>query len=223
MSVKRQNFIKHETIVYLFRHYEYEADAWLSAVTGGEKVEDIRILDLYWDRDEQAISESEKSYGRYCHSIAYNILHDREDSDECVNDTWMRAWNVIPPKRPDKLAVFLGTITRNLSIDRWKRKRAMKRGNGGMDVALDELIECIPAVNSTEDVVEASELERMINDFLHSLSEQDCNVFLRRYWFMEEYAAISDRYGIKLNTVKTSLHRTREKLKVYLEREGVVL
>lgn len=194
-----------------------------SVKTGGEKVEDTQILDLYWERDEQAISESDKRYGRYCHSIAYNILHDREDSDECVNDTWMRAWNVIPPKRPDKLAIFLGTITRNLSIDRWKRKRARKRGNGEMDAALDELIECIPASSSVEDVVEASELEKMINDFLYDLPERDCNVFLRRYWFMEEYSAISRRYGMKLNTVKTSLHRTREKLKVYLEKEGVVL
>ncbi len=180
-------------------------------------------MDLYWERNELAIRESEKSYGRYCQSIAYNILHDREDSDECVNDTWMRAWGVIPPKRPDRLAIFLGTITRNLSIDRWKRKRAQKRGNGETEVALEELTECIPAVNSTEDIVEASELERMINDFLYSLSEQDCNVFLRRYWFMEEYAVISDKYGIKLNTVKTSLHRTREKLRVYLEKEGVAL
>lgn len=186
-------------------------------------MEDTQILDLYWDRNEQAISECEKSYGRYCRSIAYNILRDREDSDECVNDTWMRAWNVIPPKRPDRLSIFLGTITRNLSIDRWKRKKAQKRGNGEMEVALDELIECIPAVSGTEDVVEASELERMINQFLHNLSEQDCNVFLRRYWFMEEYAAIARRYGMKLNTVKTSLHRTREKLRVYLEKEGVVL
>lgn len=186
-------------------------------------MKDTQILDLFWERNEQAISESEKTYGHYCHSIAYNILHDNDDSDECVNDTWMRAWNVIPPKRPDRLAVFLGTITRNLSIDRWKRKRALKRGSGEMEVALDELAECIPTAHSTEDAVETAELERMINKFLHSIPDRDCNVFLRRYWFMEEYNSIADRYGMKLNTVKTSLHRTREKLKIYLEGEGVVL
>jgi RNA polymerase sigma-70 factor (ECF subfamily) len=186
-------------------------------------VRDTEILDLYWNRDERAISESNKSFGGYCHSIAFNILHDREDSDECVNDTWLRAWNVMPPKRPDRLAIFLGTITRNLSIDRWKMKKAAKRGNGEMEVALDELAECIPAMHGTEEAVEAHELEHMINEFMHRLSERDCNVFLRRYYFLEEYSAISERYGLNINTVKTSLHRTRDKLREYLEKEGVVL
>lgn len=186
-------------------------------------MKDTQILDLYWNRNEQAISESEKSYGRYCRSIAFNILHDTEDCDECVNDTWFKAWNTIPPKRPDRLAVFLGTITRNLSIDKWKYKKAGKRGRGEMEVALDELAECIPASDLTEDIVETSELERIINEFLHTLPEKDCNVFLRRYWFMEEYTVIAKRYNLKLNTVKTSLFRTREKLRLQLEKEGVIL
>ena len=114
-------------------------------------------------------------------------------------------------KKPNRLELFLGTITRNLSFDRWKAKNAQKRGNGIMDTTLDELAECIPAAHNTEEAVEAAELERSINAFLHTLSEQECNVFLRRYWFVEEYAEIAGRYGMNLNTVKTSLFRTRKK------------
>lgn len=186
-------------------------------------MKDTQILDLYWARQEQAIRESERSYGRYCHSIAFRILHDREDSDECVNDTWLRAWNVIPPKRPNRLAIFLGTITRNLALDKWKHKNAVKRGSGEMELALDELVECIPASDSTEEAVETAELERAINRFLGTLPERDCNVFLRRYWYVEEYTDIAERYHMNLNTVKTSLFRTRGRLKAFLEQEGVVL
>ncbi len=184
---------------------------------------DAEILDLYWARDERAIAETQTSYGSYCYSIAWHILYDKEDSDECVNDTWFKAWNAIPPARPGRLSLFLGTITRNLSLDRWKEKRTMKRGGGEMAAALDELAECVPDKHSTEDAVIAGELERLINVFLHTLPEKDCNVFLRRYWYLEEYGEIARRYDMKLNTVKTSLFRTRNKLKVYLEGEGIVL
>jgi len=186
-------------------------------------LKDTEIIDLYWDRDERAITESQRSYSKYCYSIAYNVLHDREDSDECVNDTWLRAWYAMPPKRPNRLALFFGTITRNLSFDKWKRKNALKRGNGEMEVALDELMECVPSARSTEDAVEAAELERLINEFLHTLPEKECNVFLRRYWYVEEYNEIAERFHMNLNTVKTSLFRTRTKLKAFLEKEGIVL
>ena len=194
---------------------------------GGIHLNDVDILNLYWSRNEQAIAETEKSYGKYCFSIAFRILRDREDSDECVNDTWLRAWNAIPPGRPARLSLFLGTITRNLSFDKWKRKKAMKRGSGEMEVALEELMECVPvgglAVNSVEDAVEAAELQRLLNAFLHTLPEKECNVFLRRYWYVEEYQEIAKRFGMNLNTVKTSLFRTRKKLREYLEQEGVVI
>lgn len=186
-------------------------------------MQDSQILDLYWDRNEQAITETQRSYGNYCHSIAFHILYDRDDADECVNDTWLRAWNAIPPQRPGKLALFLGTITRNLSLDRWKGKHAMKRGNGEMMLALDELAECVPDRNSTEDAAEAAELERLLNEFLHTLPERECNVFLRRYWYVEEYRDIAKKYGMNLNTVKTTLFRTRAKLKSFLEKEGIVV
>lgn len=184
-------------------------------------MKDTEIIDLYWQRNERAIAETQAAYGKYCYSIAYRILSSREDSDECVNDTWFRAWKAIPPKYPDRFALFLGTITRNLSFDKWKRKNAGKRGNGDMMVALDELAECVPSSSNTEDAVAAAELERLINAFLHTLPERECNVFLRRYWYVEEYEAIARRYQMNLNTVKTSLFRTRSKLKAYLEQEGI--
>ena len=186
-------------------------------------MKDTEIIDLFWDRDEQAIAESQKGFGGYCFQIAWNVLNNKEDADECVNDTWMRAWNSIPPTRPQRLAVYLGTITRNLSLDRWKKGKTMKRGNGEMSVALEELEECIPDANRTEEAVEAAELERIINLFLHGLPEKECNVFLRRYWYAEDYETIAKKYGMKLNTVKTSLFRTRNKLKQYLEKEGITI
>ncbi len=186
-------------------------------------MKDTEILELYWKREEQAIVETEKSYGSYCYSIAWHILYSKEDSDECVNDTWLRAWNVIPPKCPDRLALFLGTITRNLSLDRWKGKHTMKRGNGEMFLALDELAECVPDRHDTEAAVEAAQLECLLDSFLDMLPERECNVFLRRYWYVEEYGEIAKRYGMKLNTVKTSLFRTRAKLRKFLEKEGVAL
>lgn len=186
-------------------------------------MEDTAIIELYWNRDERAIEESQKSYGKYCHTIAWNVLYSQEDADECVNDTWLRAWGTIPPTRPNRLGIFLGTITRNLALDRWKGSRRLKRGSGEMPVVLDEIAECVPDKNTTEDAVEAAELQRQINAFLHELPERDCNIFLRRYWYMEEYNEIASRYGLNLNTVKSSLFRSRNKLKDYLEKEGITV
>lgn len=186
-------------------------------------MDDSAILRLYLARDEAALDETARKYGAYCAAIARNILGSPEDTEECVNDTWLRAWNAIPPKRPGKLSLFLGTITRNLALDRWKKRHTVKRGGGEMTVALDELAECVPAAVSTEDVVEAAELERLLNVFLRTLSRRDCDIFLRRYWYVEEYGEIANRFGMNLNTVKTSLFRTRAKLKGYLEKEGITL
>lgn len=186
-------------------------------------MDDEEILNLYWARDERALTETQSKYGNYCHSIVHRILHDGSDTDECLNDTWFRAWNAIPPKRPEKLHLYLGAVARNIALDRLREKKRLKRGGGEITAALDELEDCIPDADSTESVVDAAELQRLLNQFLHMLPERECNVFLRRYWYVETYEEIAARYGMKLNTVKTSLFRTRCKLKGYLEEEGIVI
>ena len=183
-------------------------------------MEDTQIIELYWQKNENAISESTNKYGAYCFTIADNILHNTEDSEECVNDTWLRAWNAIPPKRPGRLALFLGTITRNLALDRWKEKHTMKRGNGEMMLALDELAECLNGGTDTETAYEAKELQQCIRHFIRSLPERDGNVLVRRYFFVEPVADIAKRYGLTENNVMVILSRTRRKLKAHLLKEG---
>lgn len=186
-------------------------------------MEDCRIVDLYWQRNADAITETSTKYGKYCYAIAFNILSDFQDAEECMNDTWMGAWNAMPIHRPDRLAAFLGKITRGVAYNKFKAKHANKRGGGELPLVLDELEFCIPSTHSAAQAVEDAELERSVNHFLHTLSVQDCNIFLRRYWYVEPLAEIADKYALKLNTVKTSLFRSRMKLKNFLEKEGVLL
>lgn len=186
-------------------------------------MEDKQIIDLFWDRDETALTETERKYGGYCRTIAYNILQSREDSEECVNDTWLRAWNAMPPQRPNILQAFLGKITRNLSLDRYKLGHAAKRGGGQTAVALDELAECIPSGQDVEQELALRELSRLLDDFLRTLPERECCIFLRRYWFVDSTKDIASRYQMAEGSVKSGLHRTRQKLKVYLEKAGVAV
>ena len=185
-------------------------------------LEDAQIVDLYWQRDQEAIRQSALKYGAYCHSIAGNILSSREDAEECVNDTWLRAWNAMPEGRPTYLGSFLGTITRRLACSRLRSDRARKRGGGQVFLVLEELEQCIPAAPGADRAVEARELEQAVNAFLHTLPARECSVFLRRYWFAESVDAIARRYDIRPGTVKSSLYRSRQKLKAYLEKEGLV-
>lgn len=186
-------------------------------------MEDTEIVKLYWARSEKAISETAKKYGRYCFYIANNILCNCEDSEECVNDTYWKAWGVMPPKRPEKLSVFLGKITRNLSINRYRLLMAKKRGEGQFAIALEELQECIPSAENVEEIVEAKALTELLNCFLEKLPKEKRKIFLRRYWYFSPVKEIALEYGISESKVKMSLMRTREELKVYLERKGVVL
>lgn len=186
-------------------------------------MEDSTIIDLYWARQEQALSETERKYGGYCRSIAHNILQNREDSEECVSDTWLHAWNAIPPQRPSVLSAFLGRITRNLSFDRCRRQSAEKRGGGVLPLALDELSECVPAPGRVEQTLEAQELSTAIDRFLRTLPERDCSIFLRRYWYVDTVQTIAERYEINVSTVKSILFRTREKLRRYLSGEGIAV
>lgn len=185
-------------------------------------LEDHQIVDLYWQRSPDAIAESSMKYGGYCCTIAYRILGDRQDAEECVNDTWIGAWNSMPVHRPAHLAAFLGKITRRAACNRLSANRAEKRGGGELPLILEELADCVSPSPSAAQAVEDAELERIVNQFLHTLPQRDCNCFLRRYWFAEPLAEIASRYGLRVGTVKTSLFRSREKLRRYLEKEGIL-
>lgn len=184
-------------------------------------MEDQKIIDLYWARQESALEHTEKKYGAYCRTIAHNILRNREDSEECVSDTWLHAWNAMPPRRPEVLSAFLGKITRNLSIDRWKAAHADKRGGGNVPAALSELEECVPSQHRVESALDEKALTQAIDAFLRTLPERECNVFLRRYWYTDSVRQVAQRYGLNENNVKSILYRTREKLRTYLEQEGI--
>ena len=181
---------------------------------------DQEIIGLYWDRDEQALSQTERTYGGYCRSIAWNILKNRQDTEECVNDTWLRAWNAMPPQKPAILSVFLGTITRNLSLDRWRNATAKKRSAGQLQRAFDELEHCVSAGVSLEDRITQTDLSRLLDRFLQSLNQKDRCVFVRRYWYTDPIYDIAYRYRMTESAVKVSLHRSRNKLKSLLEQEG---
>lgn len=186
-------------------------------------MDDRAIVELYHRREERAIAETDKKYGGLCRSIALRLLGVREDAEECVNDTWLGAWNSMPDNRPQYLAPFLGKIARRLAFNRFRAGRAEKRGGGELPLVLEELGNCVPAAPSAAQAVEDGELEAEIVRFLRALLPRDCDIFLRRYWYGESLAEIAGRYCLKLNTVKTSLYRTREKLRRHLEQEGYAL
>lgn len=186
-------------------------------------MEDSRIVDLYWQRSGDAIAETEAKYGKYCHAIAFRILADEGEAEECVNDTWLGAWNAMPVHRPEKLKFFLGKIARSLACNRYRAGRTAKRGGGEMPMVLEELGSCVPTAPSAAQAAEDRELEDMINRFLYTLPRRDCHIFLRRYWYAEPLKVVAERYGMRLNTVKSSLYRSREKLRKALEKEGIAL
>ena len=181
---------------------------------------DSEIVDLYWKREERAVAETEKKYGGYCYSIAYNILANHEDSEESVNDTYIEAWNAIPPHRPLFLSSFLGKITRRIAIDKWRADHALKRGGGEISNALEELGECIAYEDSTELCLEKQMLAQAINDFLRTLSQTERKIFIFRYFYMESVETVCKRFGYSESKVKSILFRTREKLRIYLQKEG---
>lgn len=182
-------------------------------------MEDQSILDLYFQRSEQAIVETDRKYGGYCYSVAYNILSNREDSEESVSDAYLQAWNTIPPRRPNILRAFLAKLTRHISIDRWRKLSAQKRGGGEMILALEELDSCADTV-TPEAQLEAKELVRMLNRFLQGLPEVERNVFLCRYWYLDSIQTISQFTGFTESKVTSMLHRTRGKLRKMLSQEG---
>lgn len=184
-------------------------------------MDDKQIIDLYWARSENAISETADKYGKYCHYIAYNILFNDEDSEECVNDTYLKAWGVIPPQRPNRLATFLGKITRNLALDRYKYNNREKRGNGQMPLVLNELAECVSVTDSTEHIINDMVLVDCFNRFLATLPTETRNIFMRRYWFLSSIKEIAADFAISESKVKMTLLRARNDLKQLLMKEGI--
>lgn len=183
-------------------------------------LDDKRIVALYFERSEQAIAETQKKYGKYCYAIAYSILGNNEDSEESVNDTYVDAWNSMPPHRPSILSTFLGKITRRISIDKWRHRTAEKRGGGEIPLVLNELEDCIAHEADVEKSFENKRLSEVMNRFIKGLPDKEQKVFLCRYWYMDSIDSICRQFGYSESKVKSMLFRTREKLKNVLSEEG---
>ena len=181
---------------------------------------DEEIVNLYFDRSEEAIAACQIKYGKSCHTVAYNILRSDEDAEECVNDTWLRAWNSIPPERPTRLGAWLSTVTRRLALTRYEKRTAAKR-YGGMETSLEELSECVTAGSLT--IADEVALSEAINGFLASLPTRTRMIFMRKYWYMDSIADIAKALGMGESAVKVTLHRTREKFRKHLAKEGITV
>ena len=184
-------------------------------------MEDEKIVALYWERNEQAVTETKAKYGKYLYTIAYNVLSCPEDAEECENDTYLAAWNGMPPHRPGFLSAFLGKITRNLSLKKHRSKTAQKRGGGEADLSLEELAGCIPQQQDFDARLEAEELAKTLSAFLRTLKEMERAVFICRYWYCESIGQIAKEFAITESKTKMMLLRTRQKLQAHLEKEGV--
>ena len=185
-------------------------------------MEDIKILELFHLRNEQAISETDLKYGRLCRHMAWDILYDREDAEECVDDTYLALWNNIPPSCPKNYLSYILRILRNIGLNRLKERLALKRGGGELPLTIDELEEVIASAHSPERGYEAKELGREIRNFLSSLSRDERLIFLGRYWLILPTAEIANRLGFSESKVRTSLHRSRIKLHSHLVKEGFI-
>jgi len=186
-------------------------------------LDDAKIVQLYWDRDEQAIPATSEKYENYCISIAKNILGNKEDAEECVNDTYLHAWNSMPPHRPSILSTFLGKITRNLSFNRYKHNTADKRGGGELPAVLDELSYLVSGNDDVEQEFNTKELVKAMDTFLDTLSPEKRSIFVCRYWYTDSISEIAVRYGMKEGAVSMTLNRLRKKLHNYLLERGFEL
>lgn len=183
---------------------------------------DSQIVNMYWERNEKAVEETQKKYGSFCYSVAYSILCNEEDAKESVNDTYLDAWNSIPPHKPSVLSAFLGKITRRISIDKWRNKNAARRGSGQITDTLDELAECIPDSNGVEKQLEEKALNETINSFIKSLPKKEQKIFICRYWYLDSIKSISEQFGFSQSKVTSMLFRIREKLRKILMEEGFI-
>ena len=183
-------------------------------------VPDEAIVALYFDRSEEAIAACQVKYGKTCHTIAYNILRSDEDAEECVSDTWIRAWNAIPPEKPARLGAWLSTVTRRLALTRYEKRNTAKR-YGGMETSLEELSECVADGGLT--IADEVAISTAINSFLASLPTRARMVFMRKYWYMDSVADIARAMGMTESAVKVTLYRTREKFRKHLDQEGITV
>lgn len=186
-------------------------------------MKDSEIIDLYWQRSEAAIAATAERFAAYCHAIAHRILGSEEDAQECVNDTWLAAWNSIPPRKPENLAAYLGKLARNLSLNRAKEYRTEKRGGGQRELALSELEECVPSPGSVEQVTEEIALTQALDRFLYAQSAPRRNIFIRRYWYLVPVRELAREYGMSESKTASLLFRMRKQLKQHLEQEGILL
>ncbi len=186
-------------------------------------LEDTQIIELFFDRNEEALTRSTEKYGGLCLSIAQRILSNRQDSEECVNDTWYGAWKAIPPAKPLSLSAFFSRITRNLAVDKLRRRTAEKRGSGEYTAALSELDECIPAAVNIERQFEAAQTAGVINRWLSGLSNEKKAVFILRYFYLCSIADIAGRLDISVSKTASVLHRERIELRKALEKEGITI
>ena len=188
-------------------------------VRGGNPMDDASIIELYWQRAERAIAETDAVYGRFCYRIAHNILFDPQDAEESVNDTWLAAWNAMPPHRPSCLKMFLAKLTRRISVSRLRHSTAAKRGGGEVELALDELAECVSAPGGVEQELEARELKQAISRFVRSLPETERTLFIGRYWLVYPVNELARRLDMKPGTARSALSRTRKSLREFLSKE----
>jgi len=183
---------------------------------------DERIIELFFERSEQAVRELDRKYGKVFHSLSFRILNNRQDAEECVNDAYLGAWNAIPPVRPNPLLAFVCKIVRNVSLKRYDQNTAVKR-NSRYDVAIEELQDCLASDNTIEDEIEERELTKLLEAFLDSLSKENRVIFLRRYWFSDTYADIAKQVGLSEKNVSVRLTRIRKELREYLIERGILL
>ena len=183
-------------------------------------MEDTAIVELYWQRSDRAVAETEQKYGAYCRRIAYNIVENLQDAEECVNDTWLAAWNAMPDQRPNALSRFLACLTRNAAIGRYREKHRLKRGGGETELVLEELAECLSDGRDLDEELERRELERLIGSFVAGLKESERLVFTARYFFLTPVAEIADKLSMSESKVKSMLFRLRGRLRKRLEKEG---
>lgn len=183
-------------------------------------MEDGKIIELYFSREERAITETGNKYGAYCQRLAFGILNDEADAEEVVSDTWLQVWNSVPPQKPVVLKLYLAKITRNLALNRLRSRTTQKRGGGETALALEELKDCVPARGQVQDALEGKELARAIQAFLMTQSARDRGIFVRRYFSMELPGEIAAELGMTEANVRKILQRTRRKLKDYLSQEG---